>query len=127
MQLTFEGTVFSGRGEGKRFVALPWVMRQIQEKLGFTPYAGTLNIRLTEESTQKRRLLEESEGIAVVPKSGFCPGVLYKAQLDKEKCAVVLPKTADYPRDVLEVIAPRYLREELGLGDGSAVAVAVWV
>ena len=50
-KIVFKGSVFSGNGEGRKFIELPWVKRQIQEKLGFTPYLGTLNIRL---NTRKR-------------------------------------------------------------------------
>ena len=55
------GTVFSGEGNGKKFVDLPWVKQQIEEKLGFSPYLGTLNLRLTEKDAEKRSLLETAE------------------------------------------------------------------
>lgn len=126
-QLIFQGTVFSGKGEGKRFVRLPWVKQQIEEKMRFTPYVGTLNICLTADDLKKRRLLEEAEGILISPQTGFCPGVLFSAVIGGEECAVVLPRIPDYPRDVLEVIAPIYLREQLRVSDGSAVSVAVTI
>jgi len=125
--LTFEGKVFSGRGEGKRFLELPWVRLQIQEKLGFSPYAGTLNIRLTEESIQQLRILKSTGGILIEPKPGYCPSLLFKAAIDAVECAVVVPKVPNYPNDVLEVIAPAYLRGKLGLADGNLVAVIVTV
>jgi riboflavin kinase len=80
--LTFVGTVFSGSGQGKRFIELPWVNRQIGAKLGFSPYPGTLNIRLTPQSTQKRNNLENVEGILVEPAEGYFLGVLYRALLE---------------------------------------------
>ena len=124
-RVTFVGTVFSGKGEGKRFVDLQWVKVQIQEKLGFLPYAGTLNIYLTAESIEKRKLLSQSMGILIEPQAGFCPGILFKASIGKERCAVVLPKTPSYPNHVLEVISPVYLREKMELADGNAVSVTV--
>ncbi|MEM2419584.1 MAG: DUF120 domain-containing protein, partial [Candidatus Bathyarchaeia archaeon] len=36
-----KGKVFSGTGEGSKFVGLKWVKNQIEEKLGFTPFKGT--------------------------------------------------------------------------------------
>jgi riboflavin kinase len=75
-QITFEGTVFSGKGEGKKFISLPWVKRQIEEKLGFTPYAGTLNIRLTAESANRKELLEKAKKFEILPEEGFCKGSL---------------------------------------------------
>jgi riboflavin kinase len=112
-------------GEGKRFVALPWVKAQIERKLGFTPYFGTLNLKLTKDSAQKRKLLDTAEGFLIEPETGYLPGVLFKASIGGLECAVVLPRMPDYPADVLEIIAPRYLRGKLGLVDGSSVAVVV--
>lgn len=124
-QLTFEGKVFSGKGTGKSFIDLPWVKRQIQSKLGFTPYSGTLNIHLTHEGKEKRKHLNPAKGMMVEPEKGYYSGVLFKAVIDTLNCAVVIPITPNYPRDVLEVISPLYLRGQLGLIDGSLVAITV--
>ena len=124
-QIVFEGTVFSGKGEGKKFVDLPWVRRQIEEKLGFSPYSGTLNLHLTKESLEKKILLEKAKEIEVEPQVGYCPGLLFRANIGALECAVVVPKVPNYPSDVLEVIAPVCLREHLKLVDGSLVAVSV--
>ncbi len=123
--LSFEGTVFSGKGQGKQFVELPWVKTQIKQKLGFTPYPGTLNIRLTPQSAEKRKLLVDKEKFVVEPQAGYCPGALFRASVGDVECAVVVPLVPDYPADVLEVIAPIYLRGKLGLVDGCSVAVEV--
>jgi riboflavin kinase, archaea type len=124
-KIVFEGTVFSGTGNGKEFVNLPWVKRQIEEKLVFIPYAGTLNIRLTEDSAQKRSRLEKVQGIKIEPQIGYCQGVLFRASFGALDCAVVIPKVPNYPSDELEVIAPVYLRGELKLVDGCLVTVTV--
>lgn len=121
----FKGTVFSGTGQGKKFVNLPWVKQQIEEKLGFSPYSGTLNIHLTKESVEKKILLENANGIEVEPQVGYYSGILFKACIDALDCAVVVPKVFNYPREVLEVIAPVCLRRYLKLVDGSLVTVTV--
>jgi riboflavin kinase len=124
-KIVFEGTVFSGSGEGKRFVSLPWVKTQVEQKLGFTPYDGTLNIRLTKQSIQNKHLLESTKGVAVTPQAGYFPGVLFEAVIKGLKCAIVIPKTPNYPLDVLEVIADVCLRQKLCLADGSKAKVTV--
>jgi riboflavin kinase len=124
-RLIFEGTVFSGKGEGKRFVELPWVKQQIDEKLHFTPFAGTLNLRLSKSFAEKRKTLDSKGGFTVAPEAGYCAGILFRAYVEGLECAVVLPKVPSYPDDVLEIIAPLYLRGKLGLIDGSAVTVIV--
>lgn len=123
--IVFVGTVFSGKGEGKKFIGLPWVKSQIKEKLSLSPYLGTLNIRLNSESTGKKNLLGNEGAIWIEPKTGYCPGVMFKAQIGDLDVAVVVPKIPNYPSDVLEVIAPVCLREQLELADGSEVVVSV--
>jgi riboflavin kinase len=121
------GTVFSGKGEGKKFINLPWVKSQIKEKLCLSPYAGTLNIHLNSESVGKKKFLGNEGAIWIEPQTGYCPGVMFKAQICDLDVAVVVPKIPNYPNDVLEVIAPVCLRERLKLVDGFEVAVSVSV
>lgn len=124
-KIVFKGTVFSGTGNGKKFVDLPWVKQQIEESLGFSPYSGTLNIHLTKESVEKKILLENAKGIGIEPQVGYYPGVLFKACMDALECAVVIPKVPNYPSNVLEIIAPVCLRRHIKLVDGSLVTVSV--
>ena len=126
-EIVFKGTVFSGTGEGQKFIDLPWVKRQIHEKLGFTPYSGTLNIRLTKESAQKKKRLNEAEKFEIKPEEGYCTGILIKAKIGNLSCAVITPQIPSYPQDELEVVAAWNLRERLSLSDGSAVSVDVTV
>ena len=127
LRIVFLGTVFSGTGQGKKFIDLPWVKRQIEQKLGFAPYPGTLNLRLTKESIENKKLLEDAEGFVVEPQAGYCRGVMFRAQIDSVQSAIIIPKVPNYPNSVLEVIAPVYLREHLNLTDGSQVTVTVSV
>jgi riboflavin kinase, archaea type len=124
-KIFFKGTVFSGTGNGKKFVDLPWVRQQILKKLGFSPFSGTLNLHLNKESLGKKIQLEDFKGIAVEPQAGYCPGVLFKACIGALECAVIVPKVPNYPSDVLEIIASVCLREQLKLADGSLLTVSV--
>jgi len=124
--LCIKGVVFSGKGEGARFTELPWVKKQITEKLGFTPHSGTLNVKLTEDELKNRTLLEKAEAIEILPAKDFSRGRCFKANLmDNLKCAVVIPEVPNYPRDIVEVIAPTNLREKLQLRDGDSVEVKI--
>jgi riboflavin kinase len=124
-KIIFKGTVFSGTGEGRKFIDLPWVKRQIEEKLGFTPYSGTLNIRLLKERAKQKKLLENAKRLEVHPEKGYCIGILIKANIDSLEGAIIIPQVTNYPSDILEVIAPWYLRERLKITDGSEVTVTV--
>lgn len=124
--IQFEGKIFSGSGEGAKFVSLPWVKKQITKKLGFTPYLGTLNIKLTEDSLNFKELLKKAKAIEISPSEGFCRGKCFEAYfMDELKCAIVMPDVANYPVDIVEVIAPINLRERFHLRDGDAVTVKI--
>jgi riboflavin kinase len=47
--VTLEGTVFTGLGEGAYYVTKEHYRQQIVEKLGFEPYPGTLNLKLSSD------------------------------------------------------------------------------
>jgi riboflavin kinase len=123
--LRFSGRVFSGKGEGAEFVNLSWARKQVEEKLGFTPYPGTLNIRLDEKSTKMRKALINARGSEIIPPLGFCRGKIFEASMMNVKCAVVIPEVPGYPEDVFEVVSSTNLREKLHLANGSSVEVRV--
>jgi riboflavin kinase len=124
--LRLKGRVFSGKGEGETFIQLPWVRKQVTEKLGFTPYPGTLNLRLTGSDIRVNRSLRKANGLDILPAPGFCRGKLFKAcLLGNLNCAVVIPEVGDYPENVIEVIASEDLKDTVGLRDGDEVEVKI--
>jgi riboflavin kinase len=121
-----KGRVFSGKGEGAKFLKLRWVRKQIKEKLGFTPHLGTLNIKLSEEYSDTKDLLKRMKGMAIMPTNGFCRGKCFRAYLmDGVECAIVIPEVEDYPEDLMEIVAPVNLREKLELKDGDTIEVKI--
>jgi riboflavin kinase len=124
-KITLTGAVFSGGGEGRKFLGLPWVKQQIKQKLGFIPYPGTLNVMLSEESEQRRELLEKANSTKICPADGYCTGALFKALIGTSQCAIIVPDAPIYQKALLEVISPYNLREALQLEDGSEVTVTV--
>lgn len=126
-KLSFEGTITSGEGNGKKFLALPWVKQQIKNHLGFAPYLGTLNLQLTENSIQNKKHLKEEAAKKILPAQGYCAGWLFSASIKGIACAVVVPQVKKYPEKLLEIIAPVNLREKLKIKDGDVVNVSVFV
>jgi len=123
--LQVKGKVFSGSGEGAKFIQLPWVRTQIAEKLGFIPYPGTLNIKTTEGS-RELKLLKKEKTIEISPVEGFCSGRCFKAILmNNLKCAIIVPEIPNYPENTIEVIARVNLREKFKLKDGDAIEVKI--
>ena len=127
--VTLRGKVFTGEGDGTKFLSLPWVRKQIKEKLGFEPFLGTLNLRLTQESIKaKKALTETGKAIMIVPVKGFCCGLCYKARImDKIDGAIIVPQVPNYPEDFLEVIASVSLRKTLKLREGDEVQLSVYL
>ncbi len=124
--LVLEGRLASGEGNGKRYLQLPWVMRQMEEKLGYSPFLGTLNLKLTKVSAMRKKHLSQAQAERVCPIEGYCVGLLHKAFIRGcLDCAIVLPQVEDYAENLLEVIAPMNLREALKLKDGDLVRVYV--
>ena len=118
--------MFSGIKDGKHYVNLQWVKNQINAKLGFNTYRGTLNLHLTNESVIKQ--LRKAIGIDIVPEKGYCNGKCFKALVNRTvEGAIVLPDVPDYPTNVLEVLAPVNLRKTFNLKDGDTVEVIVTV
>ncbi|MFW6117725.1 MAG: DUF120 domain-containing protein [Thermoproteota archaeon] len=125
-EIEIEGKIFSGRGEGAMFMELPGVREEIEEKLGFTPYPGTLNLRLPEGERHKKVLLEKTGGRELSLKSNFYTGIVFEGRLiGRVKCGIVIPQTPDYPEDHLEVIASVRLRDKFNLEDGDPFKVEI--
>lgn len=130
--IVMTGEVFTGLGEGAYYVSLNGYRMQIIEKLGFDPYPGTLNLKLTDSSDiYFRDVLSHRAGILI---KGFSDGKrtygsvkAFKAKVRGIDAAVLLIERTHYGRDILEVIAPVNLRQALNLKDGDRVSVEVYL
>ncbi|MFQ6068264.1 MAG: DUF120 domain-containing protein [Candidatus Bathyarchaeia archaeon] len=124
-----KGRVFTGEGVGNQFVRVVWARKQIKEKLGFDPYLGTLNIRLSERKAKLlKKTLENLKGIEIIPAKGFFRARCFNALImNKIKGAIVIPEKPGYPSNVLEIIAPIYLREALSLKDNDDVEIMIFL
>jgi riboflavin kinase len=131
--ITLEGTVFTGLGEGAYYIAKDFYRRQFIEKLGFDPYPGTLNLKLTSDYDIKTRM--ELEAYPAVDIEGFKNedrtfGLVkcYPVMIDnKVKGALITALRTHYDVSVLEIIAPVCLRKQLNLRDGNKVKVEVMI
>ena len=129
--ITLEGTVFNGLGEGAYYISKEPYRKQFIEKLGFDPYPGTLNLKLTTEYDIKTR--NELESYPAVEIEGFKsedrtfgPVKCYPVIVDnKVKGALISALRSHYDASVLEIIAPVQMRKHLALKDGHKVKVEV--
>jgi riboflavin kinase len=130
--LTLEGEVFSGLGEGAYYISLRGYRRQIVKKVGFDPYLGTLNLKLTSKiDFQTRKELDVYPAIVLEgfenETRSYGPAKCFKALINNAvEGAVVTALRTHYDESVLEVIAPVCLRTRLNLKDGDKVQVKVF-
>ena len=139
IEVSLSGWVTGGMGEGRHYISLPGYMEQFEERLGYAPFPGTLNVDLTDESVRRRGALESFDPIQIEgwedDERTYGPAVCYLARIEVEHAAderttyddahVIAPERTHHDEDQLEVIAPEKLRDALGLSDGDRVTIRV--
>ncbi|RUM33240.1 MAG: riboflavin kinase [Archaeoglobus sp.] len=127
--IVIAGKVTSGIGEGAYYVSLEGYRKQFIEKLGFNPFPGTLNLKIPKEQMFFRKLLDRETGIKIEGFSAenrtFGDVKSFRCNIKGVVSAIVIPQRTHYPDNVLEVISPIKLRDELGLKDGDVIDVEV--
>ncbi len=132
-KIIIEGIIISGLGEGKYYVSRPFYKKQFENNLGFTPFPGTLNIKLTEETDILLRNFLDRCPSSIV-ESGTDEGRsfghvrCYKALIeDKIKGALIIPLRTHHPPNVVEIIAPKNLKNFLKKKDGDYIRIKIEV
>jgi riboflavin kinase len=125
-RLSFNGKVVSGLGEGRYYLSQPGYLVQFSERLGYTPYPGTLNVRLTGEALRKASLVDHWSGLRIdgFQASGrtFGGATCFAARMNGRSCHLIHPDRSHY-KDVVEFVAADCLRDKLHLKDGDAVTI----
>lgn len=121
--MRIKGTIVKGVGESARFLSVPWVGRQMAQKLPFQPYQGTLNIKVDDPEIQ--RTLKRLGGDRLCSEvQGFCDALIFRGTVaDRYDCGVVLPLVPNYDECLLEILAPVHLKDSLGLRDGDEITL----
>ena len=124
-----KGNVVSGVGEGRFYMSIPHYQEMFTKLCGFTPYPGTLNVRLNQQSLQIRSRLESHDWM-IVPgfkdeHRQFGDARCLLCSIDSVPCAIVAPLRTHHPTDIVEIISGERLREKLNLTDGTPVDVII--
>jgi riboflavin kinase, archaea type len=127
-KISFSGTVSSGLGEGRYYLSQPGYVVQFTERLGYAPYPGTLNVKVSAEDLRKVALVDGWSGKRIdgFHASGrtFGGATCFPATLNGHACHLIHPDRSHY-KDVVEFVAAECLREALPVKDGDAVEVAI--
>jgi riboflavin kinase, archaea type len=125
--MRIKGRIAKGIGESGSFLGIPWVNRQLCDKLEFQPWEGTLNIVVDDQDVQ-RLLKEKGKERLVAEQAGFCDALLFPGLLNERyECGIVLPLVPDYSVTLLEIVAPIKIKETLGVDDGDEVIVDIFI
>ena len=133
------GTVQSGMKEGAYYVSIKGYYDQFQEKLGFLPYKGTLNLELN--NTNIDLLREKLKNLKPVVIAGFKDdnsertyGVVhcYNCSIsridnpeEKIKAAILDIKRTHHKKNIIEILAEPYLRDYFHLKDGNKLIIGL--
>jgi CTP-dependent riboflavin kinase len=118
------GKIISGAGEGAYFTQIDWVQQQCDEKLGFKPYPGTLNLEISEEYLSIVESLDQKIRIELIsPDPNFCNARVFPVSLGDIIGAIILPeeKVRVHPKNIIEIIAPMNIKASLNVKDGDFI------
>ena len=125
------GTLFSGLGEGAYYISLPGYKKQFISKLGFEPYPGTLNLKISDVfHKQFFDKLSNNDGILI---EGFTDKKRTYGTVTCFPCtinsniqgSIIVIERTHHDRFVIELISRIFLRKKLKLNDGDEVSVKV--
>jgi riboflavin kinase, archaea type len=130
--ITFEGRVVSGMGEGAYYMSLEGYRKQFREKLGYEPFPGTLNIKLSDPiSMHSRRDLSTHPSILI---EGFSDKLrtygwvrCYPAKINDrlvENAALLILERTHYDDSTIEVIAPISIKENAKIKNGDRISIS---
>ena len=129
-RVQFKGVVVSGMGEGRYYTEQMGYVEQFREKLGFSPYPGTLNVKIELIERNKLRFLKNNQAIEIsqfkTRNRTFGAVRCFKAEINGIKGAIVLPMRSHYS-NVLEFISQTYLREKLEIKDDDEVNIVIFL
>lgn len=127
-KISLSGKVTSGLGEGRYYLSQPGYVVQFTERLGYTPYPGTLNVRVGAPALRKTSLVADWSGVRIdgfhATGRTFGGATCFPARMNGHACHLIHPDRTHY-KDVIEFIAPDCLRETLNLKDNDLVEVAI--
>ena len=124
--MDIKGTVTSGQGKGAYFMSLPVYKTQFEKQLNFSPFPGTLNIKISEEEIDAIHSIGEDKLEIIEGKDNFGDVLLVHATLNNEvDGAIVFPKKTTNKENILEFITSKKLKDTMGIKDGDSVKITL--
>jgi riboflavin kinase len=129
----FNGILVSGMGEGKYYMSLEGYRKQFEKKIGYIPFPGTLNIKITDPLSLENR--EKIENFSYQFIDGFhdsirtygwvkCYHVLINGNEDIQSDLLILERT-HHDKNMLEIISPVNIKQVLHVKNGDTIKVTL--
>lgn len=125
--LSITGRVFTGKGEGSYYISQSGYLRQIEAKLGFSPYLGTLNLRVSSLDELNKLILLYSTTPTVLRgfstrERAFGDVSCYRVRIEGVSNAVLArSERTVYDLTIVELISDKNLRKTIHLRDGDVL------
>lgn len=127
-EILIKGRIVDGLKDGRYYLSLNQYVKNIEKKLGFKPYPGTLNIRLTDtEDIEIKERLQRMNGINV---EGFKQGnrvfgsiKCFRCRVNGIQASIIIPERSHYGSEILELISPVGLKRKMRLKSGDEIVV----
>lgn len=126
--MVLTGRIVRGEGKAAFFTQLDWVQNQCQEKFGFKPYPGTLNVEISQRhrSSLLKISMEHFQDL-VPPDPQYCTGQTLPVKIGEIHGALIVPAkdVAIHGRQVMEIMAPCRIKDALKVGDGDSITLTL--
>ncbi|MEE9609766.1 MAG: DUF120 domain-containing protein [Desulfatiglandales bacterium] len=124
--MKLKGFIESGAGKGVFFTGLDWVVDQFQKAMGFAPFPGTLNVRISEEDLPNVDPFFSEQDFELVPDDPqFCSAYLKKVRVNGLPGAAVFPSedVRIHGKGIIEIMSNCHIKNTLHLDDGDPVTI----
>lgn len=129
--LKLTGTLISGMGEGAYYMSLEGYTSQFKSKIGYTPFPGTLNVKLDKkENARSVAQLTDLDGILI---DSFSDGKrtygwvkCFHAKInDSIDCELIRLERTHHDTSIVELISKKHIRKLAKIKIGSKIKISV--
>ena len=123
--MELEGEVTSGLGKGKYYMSKKVYQEAFNEKLGFKPFPGTLNLKVNEKKRKKfeengktlklREIYEDEKRLSNVD--------ITPCKINGVECGILKLEFTEHPESIAEIVAPIELRKRFNLKDEDRITM----
>jgi riboflavin kinase, archaea type len=129
--IIIEGVIVSGIGEGGYYMSLPGYKKQFESRLGYIPYAGTLNVKVSDNPSLRNR--KKIERIPYVLIKGYndakrtygwvkCFPVSINDTPNIDAHLLILERS-HYDESLVEIISSVPIKDSLRLRNGDKIKI----